>query len=86
MEENIKILEELLQGARDNNMYEDNKYFKSIEKLINKCKEQESLIKMQQYRIEEMDIPKAKIQEIIENHYPDVACLKIQELIEEGEK
>lgn len=31
-------------------------------------------------------IPKSEILELIENHYPDIACQKIQELLEEGNK
>ena len=34
MEEDIKIIEELLQAAKDNGIYDDNKYFYSIENLI----------------------------------------------------
>lgn len=35
LEENIEIVKELLEGAKSNNIYEENKYFKSIEKLLN---------------------------------------------------
>ena len=71
----------------------------AIEKLIGGYLEKEKECKEQYewnifYR-EEMgkkniqiqnSIPKSEILEIIENHYPDVACQKIQELIEKGEK
>ena len=71
----------------------------AIEKLIDGYLEKEKECKEQYewnifYR-EEMgkkniqiqnSIPKTEILEIIENHYPDVACQKIQELIEKGEK
>lgn len=34
MEEDIKILEELLKASKENDMYEGNKYFKSLEYFI----------------------------------------------------
>lgn len=34
MEKDIKIVEELLQAAKDNGMYKDNKYFYSVENLM----------------------------------------------------
>jgi hypothetical protein len=39
MEEDIKILEELIKAAKDYNQYEGNKYYKSIENLIKGYKE-----------------------------------------------
>lgn len=38
MEEEIEIVEELLQGSKDAGMYEDNKYFYSLENLIKEFK------------------------------------------------
>ena len=34
MEENIKVLEELINGAKEFNQYNGNKYYKAIENLI----------------------------------------------------
>jgi len=39
----IDILEELIKGAKEYNQYEDNKYYKSIENLISRVKELESI-------------------------------------------
>ncbi len=41
MEEDIIIVKELLQGAKDNGMYDNNKYFYSIENLIKGYRELE---------------------------------------------
>ena len=41
MEEDIEIIEELIKAAKDYNQYEGNKYYKSIENLINRNKELE---------------------------------------------
>lgn len=47
--EDIEILEELLKAAKFNNMYEENKYFKSIENMLNESKANKK-------RIEELEI------------------------------
>ena len=39
MEEDIKTLEELLKASKENDMYEGNKYFKSLEYFIKAYKE-----------------------------------------------
>ena len=39
MEEEIKILEEMLKASKENDMYEGNKYFKSLEYLIKAYKD-----------------------------------------------
>lgn len=43
MEEDIKILEELIAGAKAYGEYEGNKYFKSMEHLIARNKELEEI-------------------------------------------
>lgn len=39
MEEDIKTLEELLKASKENDMYEENKYFKSLEYFIKEYKD-----------------------------------------------
>lgn len=73
MEEDIKIVKELLQGAKDNGMYDNNKYFCSIENLIKRYRELEEernhykgcfIVSM------ENSIQKSKIKEIIDECIP----------------
>lgn len=82
MEEDIKILEELLQGAKDNGMYNNNKYFYSIENLIKGYRElKKNYINPSKARISYYDtkkgtevviegfIPKSKVKELHKEYY-----------------
>ena len=70
---NIEILEELINGAKEFNQYNGNKYYKAIENLIKENKElkeiRDSLLWQKNFDTKILDedyIPKSKVKEKIE--------------------
>lgn len=93
MEEDIKILEELIAGAKAYGEYEGNKYYKSMENLITRYKELEKYKKY--YETEKIIwsrkdyISKSKVKEKIEeikNTGIDVAWEQINYSIKEQDR
>lgn len=65
MEEDIKILEELLKASKENDMYEGNKYFKSLEYFI---KEYQNLKEIEESHRKENGELREKVKQLEEEN------------------
>ena len=65
MEEDIKTLEELLSASKENDMYEGNKYFKSLEYFI---KEYQDLKEIEESHRKENGELREKVKQLEEDN------------------
>ena len=79
MEEDIKILEELLKASKENDMYEGNKYFKSLEYFIKEYKE---LKEIEQIHRQENGELRKQIKELEE----DITSVYLKGIYDERDK